>query len=482
MKFNKLFLSSALLLTLFSCKKVIEVEETDFIGGDVALQTIGNCEQGIIGGYANMGTEMDILLNSTLSDEVKKSEFYNAATTHEWQYGSTDVGIRDNFTAINPQYRTIDRVNRVLEALPEADSTKAGDDALRSRLRGEALFIRAFSHFQLFRYYCANYDPAGLGMPYMEKPSLGKQARIKMDVYFQKMNADLAEAKNLVPNNRTDVFRATRLAVSALQARIALYMRDWPNAITYSTEYINAVPLAASADFGAIWKDTPGNTTEIAFKLRRTTAVGGRIGSLFRGTSAKVGSTINIGTVTWQPTDKLWNMYDKTNDVRFAAYLIDEPLLSAAARPSHIINKYAGQGYTEAAENVADAKVFRTGEMYLIRAEARAESGTFTGANSAESDINALRAARIAGYAAETFGSKDAAITAVMSERFKELPFEGHRFWDLKRRGLPVERIPAEAPSANGTTLPANNFRFVLPIPDAERQANNLMEQNTGYF
>lgn len=479
MKFNKLFLSSALLLTLFSCKKVIEVEETDFIGGDVALQTIGNCEQGVIGAYANMGTEMDILLNSTLSDEVKKSEFYNAATTHEWQYGSTDVGIRDNFTAINPQYRTIDRANRVMEALPEADSTKAGDNALRSRLRGEALFIRAFSHFQLFRYYCGNYDPAGLGMPYMEKPSLDKQARIKMDVFFQKMNADLAEAKNLVPNNRTDVFRTTRLAVSALQARIALYMRDWPNAITYSTEYINVVPLAASVDFKNIWNDVPNDITEIAFKLKRTTAAGGRIGSLFRGTSA---SATNIGTITWQPTDKLWNMYDQVNDVRFAVYLKDEPLLTAGSRPSHIIQKYAGTGYASAAENIADAKVFRTGEMYLIRAEARAESGTFTGANSAESDINALRAARITGYVAATFGSKDAAIGAVMSERFKELAFEGHRFWDLKRRGLPVERNSAEAPSANGTTLPANNFRFVLPIPDAERQANNLMEQNTGYF
>jgi hypothetical protein len=40
---------------------------------------------------------------------------------------------------------------------------------------------------------------------------------------------------------------------------------------------------------------------------------------------------------------------------------------------------------------VADAKVFRTAEMYLIRAEARAESGNFAGANSAESDINDLR-------------------------------------------------------------------------------------------
>jgi hypothetical protein len=146
-----------------------------------------------------------------------------------------------------------------------------------------------------------------------------------------------------------------------------------------------------------------------------------------------------------------------------------------------MVNKYAGGTYGAANENVANGKVFRTGEMYLIRAEARAELNSFTGANSAESDINELRAARIANYVNVTFASKQAAIDAIMLERFKELAFEGHRFWDLKRRGLPVERLPGEAPSALGTTLPANNFRFVLPIPGLEMQTNPLMVQNPGY-
>jgi hypothetical protein len=68
-----------------------------------------------------------------------------------------------------------------------------------------------------------------------------------------------------------------------------------------------------------------------------------------------------------------------------------------------------------------------------------------------------------------------------MQERFVELCYEGHRFFDLKRRGLPVQRIAADAPSAAGTTLEANNFRFVLPIPLPEMVANPLMQQNPGY-
>ncbi len=119
--------------------------------------------------------------------------------------------------------------------------------------------------------------------------------------------------------------------------------------------------------------------------------------------------------------------------------------------------------------------------MYLIRAEARAEQNKITGANSAESDINALRAARITGYVNVTFASKQAAIDAVMLERFKELPFEGHRFWDLKRKGLPVQRNASDAPTAAATTLPAGSHLFLLPIPLTEMQANPTMTQNPGY-
>ena len=475
MKYYKSLLAGVCLMAAFaSCKKAVNINETDLIAGPLALKTVTNCEQGIIGGYAALGTEMDILLNATLSDEMKKGEFYNAGTTHEWQYSSTDVSIRDNFTAITPNYQIIDRVNRVLQALPTADSTKVGDNSLRAKLRGEALFLRAYAHFEAFRYYGGPYNPTGLAMPYMETPSLGYQLRIEMLPFFTKLNADLTEAKNLVPNNLTDINRATRMAVTGLQARVALYMNNWVAAETFASEYITAIPLSPIAQFGGIWTDA--NTNELAMRIVRGTGI--RIGSLFRGTSA---NAANIGTITWLPSDKLWDSYDQVNDVRFAAYFKTEPLL-VAPRPNRLINKYAGATYGATLENVANGKVFRTGEMYLIRAEARAEQDKFTGANSAESDLNTLRAARINGYVPVVLASKPQAITEIMNERFKELAYEGHRFWDLKRKGLAVVRNASDAPNTNSVTLPAGDFRFLLPIPNSEVQANPIIQQNPGYF
>lgn len=482
----KIIISTFLLFSFISCKKLIEVQETDFIPGSIAFKTVEHTESGIIGAYAGLQVEMGYLLNSSFSDEVKTAgEFYNSISTHEWQYSADDVTIRDNFTAIAAYYNIINRVNQVLQALPNVDSTRVGDNTLKLRLRGEGVFLRAFCHFELFRYYSGNYDPNGLAMPYMEvstqsTPQLN-QARLKMSEYIPKLLADIAEAKNLLPNNLTDVFRATKLAAAGLQARVALYTRDWANAETYASEYIDAIPLAPRASFAAIWTDA--NNLEQAWKLDRTSTFNpyGRIGSLYRGTSSSSSGT-GIGIVTWAPSSKLWDSYDQTNDIRFSSYLKNETALAAVGRQSRLVAKYAGTGYATSNENVADAKIFRTGEMYLIRAEARAELGKLSGAtNSTEYDINTLRAARINGYVPVTFASKDAAIDAIMQERFKELAFEGHRFWDLRRRNLPVIRTGTDAPSPTGAILSAGHFRFVLPIPNSEMQANKLMVQNPGY-
>jgi hypothetical protein len=203
------------------------------------------------------------------------------------------------------------------------------------------------------------------------------------------------------------------------------------------------------------------------------------MGSNFRGSSP---SATNVGTVTWAPSWKLWNSYNQANDIRFEAYLRNEQLLTNAGRQPRIIQKYAGTGYATASENFADFKIFRTGEMVLIRAEARAELGRVSGANSAESDLNMLRAARINNYTNVTLTSSTQAISEIMNERFLELAFEGHRFWDLKRRNLPVDRNdPRDVFPGSTAVLPAGNFRFVMPIPFQEMQANRLIVQNPGY-
>jgi starch-binding outer membrane protein, SusD/RagB family len=328
-------------------------------------------------------------------------------------------------------------------------------------------------------------------MPYLETPSMAPQARTNQELFFEKLNRDLDDAKNLLPNNITDINRANVAAANGVHARVALYSGNWQAAELYASNYINTpgLQLATLATFPGIWTDA--NNAEQAFRTVRTSAMTSpttspslpaRIGSLYRNTSA---SGANIGTVIWTVSDKLYDSY-AANDIRRSSYFKTDATLAAANRPNPtrpglIISKYAGAAYGTANENVANAKVMRTAEMYLIRAEARAQQDRFTGVNSAESDLNALRTNRIPAYPGVVLASKDHALEEILSERFKELAFEGHRFWDLKRTGRSITRLPSDALSAASQTLPADDYRFALPIPRTELQANRLMEQNPNY-
>ena len=168
------------------------------------------------------------------------------------------------------------------------------------------------------------------------------------------------------------------------------------------------------------------------------------------------------------------NTLDTTKDIRYKAYIKYD---DTRGTDKHLyrVSKYAGGG-----TNVADVKLYRTGEMYLIRAEAYAETpGKLA---EAAADLNALRAARVNGYADQSFAGKDALIDAIYLERFKELAFEGHRFFDLRRRNLPIVRTAADAINNLGAVqLQPTEAQYAFPIPDYELKANKNMEQNPKY-
>ena len=126
-----------------------------------------------------------------------------------------------------------------------------------------------------------------------------------------------------------------------------------------------------------------------------------------------------------------------------------------------------------------DLKGIRTVEMYLIRAEARAELNDLAGA---AADINTIRQNRITGYTPiGAYPDKASAINDILLERYRELAFEGFRFYDLKRRNLDVQRAASDVDSPLWQTLPAGNYRFVFPIPIDEMLANPNMVQNDDY-
>jgi len=457
--YKKCTMLMAVVLLATSCTK-LDFKPTDVILPELAFRNISDINLGVIGAYAPIDYST-LSYSSIVSDEAIYPQENNVGNSdaYRWLYNGSNGSVTGLYYT---NYQAIDRVNRVLEAMDKLTFTGA-DVALADRYRGELLALRAYLHFELLRAYAASYESSALGVTYMEKSAVIYPARETFGAVIAKAKTDLVTAKALIPSTFTDKTRVTKIAVSAIQARVALYEKNWADAITYSTEVINALPLATKAQFPGIWTDA--NDAEVAWKLKRVSG-DSRTGDFYYRQSG--------GVVLYAPSFKLIAVYDQANDVRYVPYIKFDNTRTGT-KSKYLVNKYIGGA--SATPGLADVKQFRTGEMYLIRAEARAES---TG--DAAGDLNTLRAARITGYVNATFADKAALISAIYDERYKELAFEGHRFFDLKRRNLTIERTAADvAATQSALNLAPGQAQYSLPIPATELSVNKNMIQNPKY-
>jgi hypothetical protein len=452
------------MLLLASCAKKLDLLPNDVVVEDRAFPNVAALERGIIGVYATYNGSYDdeIFATALYSDEAilpTENNTGRGVGTYRWQ---TDPGNSDVTNAWFSYYFGIDRANRILAAADNLTGLTATDEAQRNRIKGEALALRAFGHLQLVINYSENFESGSLGVPYMERSEISKPARITVGADFTKIKADLAQAATLIPSTYTSTnsSRITQNVISAIRARTALYEKNWDDAITAANTAINAVPLATRAQYPMIWTDK--TVAEVIWKHVRDVS-GERLGDQFYDRSQ--------AKIIYGPSSELITSFNAATDIRYPSTVF----LRGTDRPS--VGKYIGGDVNEPGR--ADVKVFRTAEMYLIRAEAKAEKNDLAGASA---DLNALRAARISGYAPQVFTDKAALINEVIQERFKELAFEAQRMNDLRRRLLPVTRLSIDGVNALGAlTLNPGDKVYYYPIPDGEIKANENMVQNPRY-
>jgi len=299
-----------------------------------------------------------------------------------------------------------------------------------------------------------------------------KHGRLTVKKTYDKIEADYKMSKALmqdmdktIQSNGTgasDRSYIDEIVVNGLLARLYLYANTPDSAVKYATLCINARPLASRTVFPNIWLDA--STAEVIWSVK------------FEGFNSSIGSTIYdpaTNRSTFRPTTDLLSMYDPVNDIRYASYFRSVP--RGPGTRTGLVKYNLKQSSIARPDGIVNFKALRTGEMYLVRAEAYARSGTNDVL--ALADLNALRAARISNYVPVSL-SGAALLSAILSERRKELVAEGQRFLDLKRTTRSVNRVTNCSSSCN---LPPAAREWVFPIPQDELLANPAMLQSTGY-
>ncbi|MFB6457205.1 RagB/SusD family nutrient uptake outer membrane protein [Chitinophaga sp. Hz27] len=447
-----------------SCNKMLDIKPTDQVDEEDIFQSVSTVNRAVLGVYAGWAPEYTLRIGSVMADECvigPKNAGVNgdAQLLYRWSYTGFDPAIAAPWTN---GYQVINRANRILAGLSKVPVQNDADNSAKQQLEGELLAIRAFQHFELYRIYANSYLPEGLAVPYITiTDNNNKPARPSTAEFMAKLQEDLDKAMTEISEG-TDNTRMNKQTVYALKARIALYTSHWSDALLFADKAIANATLATRAEFPAIWTDK--SNAEVIFKLKRTNQSSMRPGDIWKNAG--------LGIIYFAPSPQLLQAYDTQNDVRAAAYFDHDPTLEEEGQLADIITKYKGE---DGATNRNDVKVFRIAEMYLIRAEAYAQLGNLA---ASIDQLNTLREARIQDYKRITFPDIRTINDAIATERWKELPFEGHRFFDLKRRRQPVVRET----QAGQEILSPEDIYYNIPIPQSEILSNpNIKPNNSGW-
>lgn len=372
-------------------------------------------------------------------------------------------------------YTTILRCNNVIYKIDtNRDAYLAEDgvtDAKLNNIKAECLFVRAYSYFDLVRWYSAAYDPdkasSTLGVPVAsidpEVSAIEKPKRLTLAENYKYIVEDLTSALDLMEE---DYVRAgvtdkkctcTYHVIESLLARVYLYMHDYKNAELMATKVISsgAYTLANVSNYTDIWDDQVWtNNGEIIF-------------------GAYV--SLNEGNINGSPG--MLTSPDEYGDIRVSADLYDiftsgdirrEMLQTSSSYSGYYWPaKYMGKG--DGMVTYSSIPMIRYSEIYLIRAEARYNAGV----DGALTDLNLVATNR--GEAAYEAVTED----ALFNENRKEFAFEGHIYHDYKRAGKSLTR--QDVVSTTNQNVSADSYLWLMPIATSELEVNENLEQNPGY-
>ncbi|MCD8264695.1 MAG: RagB/SusD family nutrient uptake outer membrane protein [Tannerellaceae bacterium] len=447
-------LAAGLALLITGCS-FTDLEPTDKVSNSDIFSSTSAMEQAVNGAYAKMSLREIIKVSALLSDDVIKGGQNGGAgdDTYQWTYTASTGDHNDLWAKL---YSVNSMANRILDGAGEVPVNGADEQKSWNNSIGTVMFMRAYLSFDLLRFFADFEDGSKYGIPYILKPViLDTPGRNTVAECFDLIHKDLEEAMNLVSQDKpSDPGYVSKTAIKALQARVYLYQRQYDKAYECASAAIQDKPLATINNYPSIWEEESND--DIILKLKKL-AGEERIDTIFFSAD---------NSSAFEPAQELIDIYD-AGDIRLNLFIGDGVDREGVAVKR--VNKYKGIESV----GLADQKLLRSSEMILIMAEAKAQ----TDLAEANKLLNQLRAERIEGWENQTYATKDQFIEELLLERRRELCFEGHRFFDLRRYNLPIVK-----PLIN-KTLEVDNYRRLQPIPYGEMQGNPVIagQQNPGY-
>ncbi len=237
---------------LTSCEKFLETKPTDFLAPSTYYQTEQQLNFALNGVYDILGSTKlyGAQLHSRHNMQAEEGFYYSTAVTNmteSYDFEATNGEVEKFWEFL---YIGVSRANILLA---NVDNNVAIDQTIRKRIRGEALFLRAYYYFLLVE----NYGPVPLRLKPTDNPEDVDFKASSEKVVYEQIIADMEEAEGLVKSIRELGFggRVSKSAVRGILARVCLHMAGEP---------VKDVSKYEKANF---WLEKIINDTESAHQL-----------------------------------------------------------------------------------------------------------------------------------------------------------------------------------------------------------------------
>ncbi|MDX1955397.1 MAG: RagB/SusD family nutrient uptake outer membrane protein [Chitinophagaceae bacterium] len=449
-----------------SCKKVVEINQpNNSITTVAAFSSDETALSAVLGIYSRMLTASENVTFATsgitILPGLASDELTDFAITAPFlrQFKQNEILSDNAFVLLiwRQAYSYLYQVNECLAALESAKSIVS--PALKNQLKGECLFLRAFIHFYLTNLFG--------DVPLTTTADwriTSKLSRSNVNLVYEQIIQDLNDAKSLLNSEypTSNRVRPNKWAATTLLARAYLYIGNWTGAESEANEVISSglyTPLPAlssvflQGSHEAIWQLMPIYDQYPAYDATYE-------GALFIPYASDAMPNYIID-------DHLYNSFE-IGDNRKINWLT-----------AHVYNgqtyyypsKYKIRG--SGSSSVVEATMMlRCGELYLIRAEARANLNKL---NDAIDDLNVIRT-RAGLINLMNSLTQSQTLVAVNAERRSELFIEwGHRWFDLKR----TNKADSVLSPIKGSGWQSTDKLFPIPLQELQNAPN--LTQNTGY-
>jgi hypothetical protein len=460
-KYSIIALSTIVMLYNSGCQKQLDIKPHDTVESDQALKTSKDVQGVLIGAYTAAGLRnlYGGRLQSATDFLADDGDFSYFGTFSDYtELDNKKITINNAFVegVWDDGYNTIGVCNTVLANLNLVDA------ANKTRVEGEAKFLRGTTYFDLARAFGKAWNDGSpttnLAVPLVLTPTttipgIQKVKRNTVAEIYAQAIADLTTAETNLEVGKS--VYASSSAASAVLARIYLTQEKFDQAEAEATKIIAAGDFALVKNFTEEFQKPAQathvfNSTEDIFAIQISSQSG------FNALNEVYASSDFAGRGETYINPQHFDRYEAGDDR--ANEFTDDPFTTK-------FNNTFGNVIT-----------IRLAEIYLIRAEARVRKATPNLAG-ATADINVVRnRAKLANTTAKT---ATALFDAVKKERRVELPFEGFRLGDLKRYKESTHSIDGDGNPVE--TFPWNSAKLIFPIPKRERDANPNLTQNEGY-